>query len=117
MFEHHDYRRGESYEVVRIDPSDGTLKARDYHGDTGSWIRWADCEKCNDIGWDWLKGQLSAEALELLSAFDGLNTLTLRPDVRCALAGQVPALKDKVLDACLALESATRETQPEFPEP
>jgi hypothetical protein len=109
MFEHHDYRRGESYEVIEIDPNDSTLKARAEHGQTGSWIRWRDCEKFNDIGWEWLKGQLSAEALELLTAFDGLQNLTLRSEVRIALVEQVPALKDKVLDACVALESKTTE--------
>ena len=39
MFEHHDYRRGESYEVVRIDSNDSTLNARDEHGRIGAWIR------------------------------------------------------------------------------
>ncbi|MEY4244237.1 MAG: hypothetical protein RLZZ245_1822 [Verrucomicrobiota bacterium] len=105
MFHCHDYRRGESYDVVNIDPNDSTLQARDEHGQTGRWIRWCDCEKFNEIGWEWLKGQLSAEALELLSAFEGLQTLKLRPDLRIALVKQVPGLKDKVLDACVTLES------------
>ena len=107
MFEHHDYRRGESYEVVQIDSNDSTLRARDEHGRTGKWIRWHDCEMFNEIGWEWLKGELSAEALELLSAFDGLQTLRLRPEIRIALVERLPALKEKVLDACVALESKT----------
>jgi hypothetical protein len=106
-FEHHDYRRGESYVVVEIDGGDSTLKARDEHGQTGRWIRWRDCEKFNDIGWEWLKGQLSVEALELLSAFDGLQTLRLRPEIRIALVERLPALKEKVIDACVAPESRT----------
>lgn len=110
MFEHHDYRRGESYEVVSIDPGDSTLKARDEHGQTGRWIRWCDCEKFNEIGWDWLKGQLSAETLELLAAFDGLQNLKLRAEVRIALVERMPALKGKLLDACVALESKTQES-------
>jgi len=105
MFECHDYRRGESYEVVEIDPNDSTLKARDEHGQIGRWIRWCDCERFNEIGWVWLKGQLPAETLELLAAFDGLQTLKLRPELRIALVQQVTGLKDKVLDACVALES------------
>ena len=109
MFEHHDYRRGESYEVMNIDPNDSTLNARDEHGQTGRWIRWCDCEKFDEIGWEWLKGQLSAEALELLAAFDGLQNLKLRPEVRIALVNQLPGLKDKVLDACESLESKTKE--------
>lgn len=110
MFEHHDYRRGESYEVVAIDPNDSSLKARDEHGATGRWIRWCDCEKFNEIGWEWLKGQLSAEALELLSAFDGLQSLKLRTEVRVALVEQMPALKGKLLDACVALEAKTQDS-------
>ena len=109
MFDHHDYRRGESYTVVEIDPNDSTLKARDEHGQNGRWIRWCDCEKFNEIGWEWLKGQLSAEALELLTAFDGLQNLKLRPQVRMALVNHLPGLKDKVLDACVALEPKTNE--------
>lgn len=107
MSEHHNYRRGESYEVIEIDPNDYTLKARDGHGQTGRWIRWRDCEMFNEIGWEWLKGQLSAEALELLSAFDGLQTLRLRHEIRIALVERLPALKEKVIDACVALESRT----------
>lgn len=105
MFEHHDYRRGESYEVVQIDPNDSTLQARDEHGQTGAWIRWCDCDKHNEIGWEWLKGQLSVEALELLAAFDGVQNLKLRQEVRIALVAQLPGLRDKVLDACVSLES------------
>ena len=111
MFECHDYRPGESYEVVEIDPNDGTLRARDVHGEVGPWIRWRDCEKCEDIGWQWLKGQLSAEALELLSAFDGLSNLRLRPEMRHALVSAMPDLKTRIIDACVALES-TRTSNP-----
>ena len=111
MFDHHDYRCGENYEVTAVDPNDSTLQARDEHGQTGRWIRWCDCESTSDIGWDWLKGQLSAESLELLSAFDGLQTLKLRPDIRIALIQQVPALKERVLAACEAMET-TATTNP-----
>lgn len=105
MYENHGYRRGESYEIVKIDSNDSTLKARDEDGRIGEWIRWADCEISNSIGWEWLKGQLPAEALEILSAFDGLHTLTLRPDIRIALIDQTPELRDRILDACEALKS------------
>ena len=105
MFEHHDYRRGESYDVVNIDPNDSTLRARDEHGQTGRWIRWRDCEKFDEIGWEWLKGELPAETLELLAAFDGLQSLKLRPEIRIALVDRLSGLRGKVLDACLSLES------------
>lgn len=110
MFEHHDYRRGESYEVVNIDTNDSTLRARDNQGTLGSWIRWRDCEPYNDIGWEWLKGQLSPDALEILSAFEGLHTLKLRPDLRVALMNRVPMLKERVLEASISLESSSLQS-------
>jgi len=110
MFDRHDYQRGETYEVVEIDCGDSTLRARDAGGGVRSWIRWQDCEAAGEIGWDWLKGQLPAEALELLSAFDGLQSLKLRQDVRIALINQVPALKERLLDACEALETGNPES-------
>ena len=106
MFECHDSRRGETYEVVEIDTNDSTLRARDAQGQVHDWIRWRDCELMNAVGWEWLKGHLPADALELLSAFDALSALRLRPEVRIALLQQLPGLKDKILDANLALESA-----------
>ena len=109
MFECHDYRRGECYEVMEIDHRDGTLNARDEHGRTGAWIRWRDCEKDDSIGWEWLKGQLSSDTLELLAAFDGLQNLKLRPEVRIALVRQLPDLKEKLLNACVSLESKSNQ--------
>ena len=106
-FEHHDYRRGESYEVTSVDCNDSTLQGRDEHGQTGRWIRWCDCEATSDIGWEWLKGQLSAEALELLAAFDGLQMLKLRPDIRIALIQQATSLKERILTASQAVETPT----------
>ena len=112
MFEHHDYRRDESYEVVHIDTNDQTLQARDENGQVGHWIRWRDCEGADDLGWEWLKGQLPAEALELLSAFDGLGSLKLRADLRVALIQEIPSLKARVLDVCATLD---RQRQPDSP--
>ncbi len=106
MFDCHDYRRDESYEVTEIDTRDSTLRARDENGQTGSWIRWLDCEKAGEIGWDWLKGELSAEALELLSAFDGLSSLRLRSELRIALVASIPDLKGRILDTCTAIETS-----------
>lgn len=102
MFDQHTYFRDESYEVIHIDPNDQTLRARDEKGDIGTWIRWRDCEASDEIGWEWLKGQLPAEILELLSAFDGLGTLKLRADLRAALIQEIPSLKARILDVAVA---------------
>lgn len=104
MFEHHDYRQGESYTVAEIDTRDSTLRARGSSGALGSWIRWKDCRAVDGIGWDWLKGQLPAETLELLSAFDGLDRLRLRQDVSATLVTGIPSLKERILGCAEKLE-------------
>jgi hypothetical protein len=105
MFEHHRYKPDENYVVTQIDTNDRTLVARNAEGRVGRWIRWCDCESIDGIGWDWLKGVLPADALELLSAFDGVQLLALRSDIRKALVAQAPELKGRILNACEALES------------
>jgi hypothetical protein len=49
---------------------------------------------------------LPAEALDLLAAFDGLESLSLREDLRNRLVLQIPGLHDKILSAM-----ADEETQ------
>jgi hypothetical protein len=106
MFEHHRYKIREIYVVTQIDRNDSTLKARNAEGVDGSWIRWSDCERVEDIGWDWLKGELTVEALELLSAFEGMKSLSLRADIRKAIVMQTSELKKRILNACETLESS-----------
>jgi hypothetical protein len=105
-FGHHSYEPGRLYFVTCIDDSDQTLKARDATGNEGNWIKWCDCKKTADIGWEWLKTVLPAEALDLLAAFDGLESLSLREDLRNRLVLQIPGLHDKILSAM-----ADEETQ------
>lgn len=101
--ESHDYRIGGIYRVHEID-DDGTFKAADEHGIRGNFIRWTDCEPAA-IGWDWLRGQLDARSLELLSAFDGVEHLTLRPEVETMLLEAIPRLEDAILDTLPAIEA------------
>jgi len=105
MFDCHDYVRGRTYTVVRIDSSDSTLSAKDSTGKVHGWIRWEDCQLAHHVGWDWLKTKLSSEALELLLAFDGLQRLRLRDDVALALIQGIPSLKDRVIGCTAKLES------------
>jgi hypothetical protein len=104
-FGHHGYEPGRYYTVISVDSSDQTVKAKSNTGSEGGWIKWCDCKKANDIGWDWLKTVLPAEALDLLAAFDGVENLLLREDLRNRLVMQIPALHDKILGA-LADEEA-----------
>lgn len=103
-FGRHNYQPNETYIVSRIDSNDQTLIAKDSSGEEGNWIRWADCSRQEDIGWDWLKTKLPAEALDLLSAFSGLEALTLREDIRSHLIMKMPDLKNRVLEALEAQE-------------
>lgn len=109
-FGRHGYRRGECYQVVEIDSDNRTLRAHDVNGRIGQWIRWCDCGLFDEIGWDWLKNHLSAEAVELLSAFDGVESLKLRPDLRIALVHRIPELKTRIPDV-----TRSREPHPQQP--
>jgi hypothetical protein len=124
-FGHHSYEPGRCYTVTSVDSNDKTLKARDVMGQEGNWIKWRDCKKANDIAWDWLKSVLPAEALDLLAAFDGLEHLTLREDLRNRLVLQIPGLHDKILIAMaeeeapepgLLADSADTGTQNDLPD-
>jgi hypothetical protein len=98
-FGQHSYEPGRNYTVTSVDRNDSTLKARDAMGNEGNWIKWCDCKKSDDIGWEWLKTVLPAEALDLLAAFDGVEGLSLREDLRNRLVLQIPGLHDKILGA------------------
>jgi hypothetical protein len=105
MLEHRGYEDSRTYIVSEIDPGDSTLRARDENGSLGGWIHWGDCRPVSEIGWDWLKGQLPAETLELLTAFNGLERLTLRKDVTTTLVAGMPSLKQRILGCIENLET------------
>jgi hypothetical protein len=99
------YECGKTYTIVRVDENDNTLIAVDSEGKEGSWIKWEYCKLSDgEIGWSWLKGQLSADALELLSAFEGLETLRLRDEIRDHILLQLPSLRDRILHSQIQLE-------------
>ncbi len=104
-YDYHDYEQGRTYFVADTDPNDHTLRARDETGRVGSFIRWTDCTGIQDIGWHWLKDQLPADAVALLSAFDGLERLKLRDDVTTALVSEIPSLRQAILGCAAKLEA------------
>ncbi len=94
----HSYPVGEVVQILRVDASDGTYRARDPRtGRMGDWISDADLEPDTALGWEWLKTVLPAEDVALLEAFDGVHRLSLSPPVRDALLSQVPGLKATIL--------------------
>jgi len=99
------YERGKTYTVVRVDSSDNTLIATDSSGKEGSWVKWEHCiPGGGEVNWSWLKGQLSTDALELLSAFEGLEALRLKDEIRDHILLQLPGLKDRILRSQIQLE-------------
>jgi hypothetical protein len=99
------YECGKTYTIVRVDNDDNTLVATDSEGKEGSWIKWDCCvQVTGEIGWSWLKGQLSAEALELLSAFENLESLRLKDEIRDHILLQLPGLKDRILHSQIQIE-------------
>lgn len=108
-FGHHSYQPARIYTVTEVDSNDNTLRARDTSGEIGNWIKWRDCSLAQDIGFDWLKTVLPAEALDILSAFDGLEYLSLREEIRNQLVLQIPNLKERILEVQAQQEEALHE--------
>ena len=99
------YEAGKVYTIARVDSSDSTLIAVDASGREGAWIKWDACVPAGpDIAWNWLKTQLPGEILELLSAFNGLDSLRLKPEVRDHIVLQLPNLRERILEAQIALD-------------
>jgi hypothetical protein len=90
----HHYRIGGIYRVHKID-SDGTFKAIDDQGIEGDALYWCDCDVIG-LGWEWLSTQLDADSLDLLSAFDGLQNLRMRPGVELRIVRNIPNLADAI---------------------
>lgn len=93
-----DYRIGQELIVEVVDDSDGTFRGRDMAtGNVGGWLNWSQVEEIGaGIGWDFLKGVLTPESVQLLSAFDGLEGLRLRTEVADAILLEVPDLEDRI---------------------
>ena len=106
------YEPGKTYTIVRVDSGDNTLVADDSNGIEGPWIKWTQCHPAGDINWSWLKTQLSADALELLSAFEGLENLRLKDEIRDQILLQLPGLKDRILRSQIQLEEQMDATDP-----
>ena len=110
----HQYQLGGVYRVCQVD-DDGTFRAASEGGWVGDFLQPEDCEIFG-IGWDGLRHQLDAHALDLLRAFEGLDSLTLRSDVEAALIASIPDLEKAVFGVLPRLdeELAALQNTPEF---
>ena len=99
------YEIGKTYTIERVDATDNTLVATDSSGVEGSWLKWDACVLAGpEISWDWLKNQLPGDVLELLSAFNGLDSVRLKTEVRDHILLQLPNLKEKITESQAAIE-------------
>lgn len=101
----HHYRPGGVYRVHDVD-DDGTFKAIDENGLVGDYLKWRDCELVG-IGWEWLRTQLDARSLDLLAAFDGVEHLTLRPEIEAMLVSSIPRLDQAIVGVLPGIEEST----------
>lgn len=105
----HAYVVGKPYVVVEID-DDGTFRGRDPEtGVTGNWLRWQDVDIRPPIGWAYCQQVLPPEVIHFLSAFDGIESIVLRDDVKHRLLSRMPGL----FQAIVAAQTEVTEERPE----
>lgn len=93
-----DYQQGQELIVEVIDDSDGTFRGRDMAtGKMGGWLSWGQVDEVGGgVAWDFLKGVLTPETVQLLSAFEGLERLKLRTEVADTILLGVPDLEARI---------------------
>ncbi len=107
----HNYRIGAVYTINLIRGI--RFRAVDAAGAQGNWLAWEDCELVSVHGWDYCRKVLDPDAIDFLSAFDGIERLTLRPDIKDRILLERPGLHDAILGAARSLrERATATASP-----
>lgn len=102
-----DYDHSTVYAIGQVDCSDSTYRLRGADGALKNWVPFSAVEPATSIGWDFLKGALPAEALDLLAAFKGLEGLVLDEQVIHHILSKLPDLQDRILGAVHDLEAQT----------
>lgn len=110
----HAYRIGAIYRVHQ-DGNFDLFSAIDEKGNIGQLAQWKDCERAG-IGWEWLRTQLDPRSLELLSAFTGVEHLTLKPEIENQLVLSLPDLDEAILRVLPTIEKPASQNTPEDPE-
>ena len=110
----HNYRIGGIYRVHQ-DGNFDLFSAIDEKGNIGQLAQWNDCERAG-IGWEWLRTQLDPRSLELLSAFTGVEHLTLKPEIENQLVLSLPALDEAILCVLPAIENTRSQNTPKNPD-
>jgi hypothetical protein len=110
----HHYRIGAIYRVHQ-DGNFDLFSAIDEKGNIGHLAQWKDCEHAG-IGWEWLCTQLDPRSIKLLSAFTGVEHLTLKPEIENQLVLSLPGLDEAILRVLPAIENTTSQNPPKDPD-
>jgi len=95
----HNYRIGQVYTVVKVDPNDGTFRGKDAEGAVGGWIHWNDCTRADSVGWGFVKSVLPGEVSEFLSAFTMIESIELKIEIKDAILRKLPNLHELIMQA------------------
>ena len=101
------YDHSTTYTVGQVDCSDSTYRVRGPDGALKSWVSFTALQPATAIGWDFLKDALPGEALDLLAAFKGLDSLELDDQVVHHILSNLPDLQERILSAVHNLEAET----------
>jgi hypothetical protein len=107
----HNYVLGRVYTVSRVEGK--AFQATGSDGQKGNWLSWDDCEPVVGLGWEYCRELLAPEVVEFLSAFQGIERITLKPAVKDEILRRRPDLPDAILAASRLLRSRDAEIQPE----
>ena len=95
----HGMKVGERIVVCNVDDDDNTLQGHSRGSKVAvGWIPWADCEPVT-FGWDYARLHLPPELVRILSACDGIETISLNPAIRDLILESLPDWRQRVDDA------------------
>lgn len=101
------YDHSTTYTIGQVDCSDSTYRVRGPDGALKGWISFTAMQPATAIGWEFLKDALPGEALDLLAAFKGLDSLELDDQVVHHILSNLPDLQERILSAVHNLEAET----------
>lgn len=106
----HNYTIGSTVTVVHVD-NDGTVRARRPDGSIGNWLAIRDAEPGEPSLWSALRADLPEDVVCFLSAFEGLEELTVRDDIAEKVLLELPDLLERIVAEGRRMGSGIAEVQ------
>jgi len=106
----HNYEVGRIYTVSHI--AGRAFQAIDAAGQVGNWLAWDDCEPVAGFGWAYCQEILPPEVTDFLSAFQGIEAISLKPVVKDTILSPRPDLHHAILAASRALRKQIEDLPP-----